>query len=390
MESKNIIMMFAIALIAVIFISGCANTENNTKTETNTNTNNQTNNTPMQSQNLEPIKIGSIGIYSGDGSAWGIAAKNGIDMAISDINAKGGVNGRMLVVDHQDDKGNPANSINAFRNLVDIKNIKIIVGPTWSATGIPLIELANSSKVLMISPSLGKPEFNEQSKYLFNTWPHDYILSMNLADYVYNKGYKKVAIIGAEELWVKDQTAAFIKRFTELGGTVVVTVEPIPTEKDVSADALKIKSADIDAIVSTTDGVLVGSLVAKRVRELGVSKPIYSITIDKDAIASAQGAYEGMEFLTFLNPSQEFKDKYFQQYGTTTDIGGPNAYDAVMLIAQAIEKTGSTDPTILADYLATIKEYDGVSGKLVSDGKRGFTMQYKIQKVINGTIVDIG
>ena len=337
----------------------------------------------------DTIKIGSIGIYSGEGSAWGVAAKNGIDMAVEEINAKGGINGKTLVVDHQDDKGSATESVNAFNNLVNAKNIHLIIGTTWSSTGIPLVNLADSSKTLVISPSLGKPEFNEGSKYLFNTWPHDYLLSKDLADYVYNKGHRKVAIIGAEELWVKDQTNAFKNRFEELGGTNVVIVEPLPSEKDVGTDALKIKNADIDAIVSTTDGILVGALVAKKVAELGVDLPMYSITIDQAAITAADGAYEDMEFLTSLNPTSKFRTAYENKYGITLDIGGPSAYDATMLIAQAIEKTGSTDATVLADYLANVKEYSGASGNLISDGKGGFNYGSATQVVSDGTIQEL-
>ena len=335
------------------------------------------------------IEIGNIGIISGQGASWGVAAKNGIDLAVAEINADGGINGKMLVANHQDDKGDSKEAINAFNNLVDVKGIKIIIGTTWSSTGMPLANLADSKKVLLISPSLGKPEFNEGSDYIFNTWPHDYILSKNLADYVYEKGHRNVALIGAEELWVKDQTNAFKQRFEELGGEVSVLVEPLPDQKDVGTEALKIKNGKtVDALVSTTDGILVGALVAKRAKEIGVDLPIYSITIDADAIAAAGGAYEGMEFLTFLNPTTEFKQKYEAKYGTL-DIGAPSAYDAVMMIADAIKKTGSEDPTKLQEYLNTVKEYDGASGKLVADGKGGFTKEGATRKIVNGKITNL-
>lgn len=337
----------------------------------------------------DTITIGSIGILTGNsgGVSWGIAAKNGIDMAISDINSKGGINGKLLSVIYEDDQGDSKKTISAFQKLTDVNNINIIIGTTWSSTGIPLIKLADEKKVLMISPSLGKPEFNEGSKYLFNTWPHDVTLSANLADYVFKKGHRKVALIGAEELWVKDQTNAFKKRFEELGGKVEVLVEPTPSDKNVDTEALKIKNnKDIDAIVSTTDGVLVGSLVAKRARELGVTLPIYSITIDSDSIKASDGAYDRMEYLTFLTPTNEFKERYEKKYGTI-NIGADSAYDAVMLIAKAINETKSTDTSVLADYLGKIKEYDGVSGHLVSDGKRGFIKDFKVMKVVNGSSV---
>jgi branched-chain amino acid transport system substrate-binding protein len=334
-------------------------------------------------------EIGFIGILTGQGSAWGEAAKNGATLAIEEINANGGVNGKLLSIDFQDDEGNVTKTVTTFNYLTDIKGINIILGPTWSNNGLPLIKLADEKKVLMISPSLGKPEFNEGSKYLFNTWPHDVTLSSALADYVYNKGHTHVALIGAEEVWVKDQTNAFRKRFTELGGTIDVLVEPTPEQTEVGVEATKIKNAkEITAIVSVTDGVLVGALVAKKGKELGVELPIYSVTIDADAINSSQGAYEGMEFLTFLTPTAEFKEKYEKRFGNI-DIGADSAYDAVMLLAAAMRETKSVDTTVLAEYLRGVAEYNGASGHLISDGKRAFTKPFLVKKVINGMPIDL-
>lgn len=124
-------------------------------------------------------------------------------------------------------------------------------------------------------------------------------------------------------------------------------------------------------------------------RELGVTLPMYSITIDANVIEVAQGAYESMEFLTFLTPSEEFKIVYEKKSGIPIDIGADSAYDAVMLIAQAIHATNSTDTAVLQEYLNGIKEYKGVSGTLIADGKGGFIKPYTIKRVTNGTAVDI-
>jgi len=337
----------------------------------------------------ETTEIGFIGILTGQGSSWGEAAKNGTTLAVEEINANGGVNGKLLSIDFQDDGGNVTKTVTAFNYLTDIKGINIILGTTWSNNGLPLIKLADEKKVLMVSPSLGKPEFNEGSEYLFNTWPHDVTLSSALADYVYNKGHTQVALIGAEEVWTKDQTNAFRKRFIELGGTIDILVEPTPEQTEVGIEATKIKNAkNITAIVSVTDGVLVGALVAKKAKELGVELPIYSVTIDADTIKSAQGAYEEMEFLTFLTPTTEFKEKYEKRFGNI-DIGADTAYDAVMLIVQAMKETKSTDTTILAEYLQNVKEYTGASGHLISDGKGAFTKPFLVKKVVNEIPVDI-
>lgn len=338
----------------------------------------------------EPIKIGSILILTGDGSSWGNASKNGIDMAIEKINSAGGIDGRMLQVSHQDTPSSDAKTAVSDLQSLLAQGINIIIGPNWSNSGLPLVDLANQNKALIISPSLGKKEFNEGSQYLFNTWPHDFVLSAKMADYVYSKGHRKVAIIAAKDVWVQEQTDAFKKRFEELGGMVAITVEPNPTDINLLPDALKIKNTKgIDAIMSTSDGVGVGAQVMKKVKELGVKLPLYSVTIDENVLAAAKGSYEGMEFYTSLTPIPEFKKAYEEKYKTNIDIGADSAYDAVMMIAEAIKSTKSTDTTVLARYLAGVEEYQGVSGNLFSDGQRGFTKDFVLKKVVDGKIVDI-
>ena len=338
----------------------------------------------------DPILIGSILILTGEGASWGTAARNGIDMALESVNQSGGLLGRKIVVDHQDDQGDPKKSIAAFRYLTEVKGVRIIIGTTWSTLGLPLADMAARRKVLMISPSLGMAKFNESSPFLFNTWPHDFVLAEKLADYIYARGRRRAALIGAEDVWVKEQTAAFKKRFESLGGSIALLTEPLPGTTDVKSEALKIKERPgVDAVVSTTDGVVVGSLVAKALKDLDVRLPIYSITVDQAAIDAAQGGFEGLEFLTFLTPRPEFKKSYEERFKTQIDIGADSAYDAVMMLAQAVRAAGSTDAARLAAQLSRVKEYDGVSGRLISDGRRGFTKDFAVKRVRAGRAEDL-
>ena len=168
------------------------------------------------------------------------------------------------------------------------------------------------------------------------------------------------------------------------------TTEPLPGTTDLRSEALKIKAlAEVDAVVSTTDGIAVGSLVAKALRDLQVKLPLYSITLDQSAIDAAQGGFEGLEFLTFLTPSKEFKERYEARFQLPIDISADSAYDAVMMLSQAIKDTGSTDATVVAAELAKVKTYAGVSGMLTSDGKRGFVRTYAKKKVSSGKASDL-
>lgn len=337
------------------------------------------------------IKIGSILILSGEGASWGEASKNGIDLAIQDINKTGGIDGKKLVAEHEDSASDPKKAISAFNKLTTTDDVKYIVGPNWSNSGLPLVPLADLSKTVMISPSLGVKEFNEGSPYIFNTWPHDDLLSRTLADYVYNKGYRNVAVFGAQDVWNKQQTKAFSERFTELGGKIALTYEPVTTTKDERTQVLKVRAdKTIDAVVMTNSGFSLVNITAEQLRDFGVNLPLFSITVDQKLISDCKGACDGMTFLTFLTPSASFEQKYKAAYnGREVEIGADSAYDAVMMIAKAMKATRSTDTEKVAAYLAGIKEYRGESGNLMSDGKRGFTKPYVIKKVVDGKQVTV-
>lgn len=248
---------------------------------------------PAFADDKEPIQLGTILILSGEGASWGTASANGVSMAVDKINSEGGILGRSLKVVPQDDQGDAKKSITAFRQLTDVYGIKFIIGPTWSNLGLPLIDMAEHAKTIMISPSLGVAKFNESSKFLFNTWPHDSILSEKLAEYVFKKGHRNVALVGAQHVWVQEQTSAFKVRFEKLGGKIAYLTEPLPGSTDLRTESLKIKNNQvIDAVVSTTDGVIIGSLVAKALKELNVKLPLYSITLDQAAIDASQGGLD--------------------------------------------------------------------------------------------------
>ncbi len=136
-------------------------------------------------ESSETLTIGSILILSGEGAAWGNVSKNGIDLAVDDLNSAGGVLGKKFAVLHQDDQGDPKKSLSAFQQLTSGSGVKFIIGPNWSTLGLPLVEPARRQKVMIISPSLGMAKFNESHELLFNSWPHDNVLSEQLADYVY-------------------------------------------------------------------------------------------------------------------------------------------------------------------------------------------------------------
>lgn len=333
----------------------------------------------------EPITLGGLLILSGEGASWGKATRNGIELAVHDVNEHGGVNGRPLRTVYEDTQSDPKVTLDAYRKL-RATGVKLLIGPNWSNQGLPLVDIADTEQTILFSPTLGVKEFNEGSEYLFNTWPHDSLLSEDLATYLYSEGKRKIVIFGAQDVWVKDQTEAVKRRFEALGGTVTLVMEPTVDDKDLTTEVLKTKQTiDADAIVLTGGVYTVGTTYAKRLREAGVTTPLYSMTLDKNIIAAAEGAYDGMIFLTSLTPTAAFAARYEQTYGKPIEIGADSAYDAVMMLTESMRTVGPDDTKAIAEYLSTLTEWDGASGKLKADGMGGFMKPYKVYRV-NGTI----
>ncbi|MDO8660598.1 MAG: ABC transporter substrate-binding protein [Candidatus Woesearchaeota archaeon] len=325
-----------------------------------------------------PIKIGAIFMLTGQGANWGMHSQQGAELARAEINAAGGINGQTLEIVYEDNQGdNPAQAVTAINKLLS-QDIRLILGPNWSPSGLAVAPIACQNQVLMISPSLGIADFNEQCDYLFNTWPHDEAVSSQLGTYIFNKDFRKLVILSSNQVWEETQAQAAKQSFEAAGGTVVAFELTNPEETDFRTSLLKIKNANPDAIFVQLS---YEHLIAKQMKELSIMLPIFAPFIDQERITGARGALEGAISFTSFTPTQEFSEKYSAKFSTQPDIGSTGAYDAVMLLAKAMQSTQSTDPSVLKEYLNDLKEWNGASGKLVFDGKGG-VLSHEPQQMI--------
>lgn len=319
------------------------------------------------------IDIGVIAILTGPGGTWGESTVNGAQMAVDEINAQGGVNGRMLELSVEDSRNDAKTVLSAYRKFHDIDGISYIIGTSWSQEGLPLIPIASQDDVVMISPSLGVAAFNEGGENLFNLWPHDAVLSARVADLVYSEGHRRVIVLNARDAWAQDQADAFVARFEELGGTAIVESVDVQ-DKSQNFIAAKVEAANVDAVMFTN--TVTGDVAAKRLKEQGIALPMYSITMGADVITSSDGALDGLVFLTSLTPTDEFRSKYAAlNPGEVLDVGADTAYDAVYLLAEAIRAVGD-DPRAVAAYINGLETYQGASGDLTFDGEGGVTKEF--------------
>ena len=104
------------------------------------------------------VKIGAILPLTGDGAKYGKSAKNGIDLAIEDINKKGGILGRQVKVIYEDSQADASKAVSAFRKIVNVEHIKFILGPLSSTEVLAVAPIANKEKVIILAPAASAPQ----------------------------------------------------------------------------------------------------------------------------------------------------------------------------------------------------------------------------------------
>lgn len=314
----------------------------------------------------ETIDIGAIFMLTGVGSYQGVQSLNGARMAIEEINSEGGINGTMLNLIPEDNKGDDApQAITALNKLLSSK-VKVILGPNWATSSSAVAPIACSEGALMFASS-GNSDFNEMCDSLFTLFPHNEIESRKLGQYIYDQGFRRLAILGSAQSWEEAQARYVREGFENAGGKVVVYELPPKDDSDFMTSALKISEADPDAVYLQFTFI---HLASRQLRQAGVKAPFFAVLVDDDRIKGSQGALEGTQVISSFTPTDDFVRRYFARYNSSPDLASDTFYDSVKIIAQAMAQTNSTDPGVLKQYLGNLKSYKGASGDLTFDGKR--------------------
>lgn len=341
---------------------------------------------PVEKPGEDTIKIGAVLPLRGYGVETGETSLKGYELAIKEINERGGISGKkveLIVADHQGDS--TAEALSAYRSL-KLRGIHLMLGPHFSPLGQAIAPVACEENTLLISPSIGIRGFVETCDYIFDLWPTDHQNSVRLGETVAKKGYKRIAIIGSEQSWEKEQAEGVKQGVENVNGTVVeYIIAQDAATVDFRTEATKVIYANADAIIFTNYGYM--HTVAKRLRELGSNADFYSVTIDERLKNAAEGALENTIIITSFTPTEEFKSKYKLEYNKDPDFSADTSYDSVILLAQAIDSTNSTDPKVLASHLHAIDYYEGASGKLQFTTAGGVTKQAAFLTIRNNTII---
>jgi len=322
------------------------------------------------SEGASTIVLGSILPLTGDVASYGRAAQRGIDLAVEEINAKGGIKGRKIKVIYEDDQGKSAPAIAAMQKLVSVDKVPLVFGSAASSVSVALCPIANREKGVLISPISSSKELTDVGgRYFFRTCPSDVVQAHMMADWLKEDGHHKVGVIFVNNSWGQGLKDEFVKRFEAVGETVVAVESCKEGDRDLRTQLSKLSAAAPDAIYGITYGREGGSLL-RQAKELGVNVPMYGADVwgSPELVETAQDAASGVKVIVpskFSGAKYEaFAKKFKEKYGEDADVYASYAYDMAYVVFAALEKAGGGDA--LREAIAATT-YEGVTGQTKFD-----------------------
>ncbi len=326
-----------------------------------------------------PIKVGIYGDLSGQTSSFGQSTKNGALMAIDEINAAGGINGRKVEWVMEDDQGQPQQASTVVTKLINQDKVVAIIGEVASSNSLAAAPKAQEAKVPMISPSSTNPKVTQVGDYIFRVCFTDDFQGAVAAKFAANTLKAKTAAVLGDfnSDYSKGMTQYFVQEFESSGGKIVVQQSYTQTDADFKGQLTNIRSANPDVIFVPGYYGQVG-VIAKQAKELGIKAPLLggdgwdSPKLFELGGAALDGNYMVNHYSTD-DPSpavQKFVAAYKAKYSTVPDAIAALGYDAMNVLADSIKRAGTTDSAKLRDAIAATKGFAGVTGSISLNASR--------------------
>lgn len=342
-----------------------------------------------QQNATDDIRIGVL-LHLSDNpySDVGDAMREGIDLAVAEQNARGGINGRLVSVIYEDTQYDGTKANAAAQKLINVDDVDaalistytevLSVGPTFEAEKTPLVVLWDSSK-----------EIEDIGDYVFATGAWTESAGSRIAEYAYNDlGLRKIAIVNNNAEWSNAIAGYFTARFTALGGEIVFQESVPESESDFRTLIVKAQQSNPDGIFAPLSTHL--DVFFKQTKAAGVTQTLLSAdALTQQSIDAAEGTAEGVYYTTIATPTggntDRFIEKYRAMYGHDSNlllfVG--MGYDGTRAILHAMEAEGANRESIKNGMYKT----QGIEGAFgtISFNEKGSSPRFEsVFRVVNG------
>src|SRR6516225_960572 len=341
------------------------------------------------------IKIGEFGSLSGDNAGFGTTQNNGVQIALEEVNAGGGVLGKKIQLIVEDNQTKQGETTTIARKLISQDHVAAIVGEVASSKTLEAAPIAQAAKIPLIATAATNPKVTQTGDYVFRVCFTDDFQAVVIARFVLEKlKAKNIAFMtDVKQDYSVGLTNIAKDYLAKNGGNVVKEQSYSSGDKDFRAQLTDIKSANPDVII-ITGYYPEASLIAKQARQFGIKATLVGgdgwdgsslIPVGGKAI---EGAFFSNHFSTEDKSPlvQDFVKKYKQKYNAVPDAFAALGYDAAKLLADAIKRAGSTDPEKIRAAIQDTKEFPGVSGKITIGTDRNAVKSAVIVTIKDGAL----
>jgi len=341
-----------------------------------------------------PIVIGLAGPFS---QPRGASMQRAAELAVKEINARGGLRGRPLALRIMDDSGRADVAIRVAQALTDDPEVVAVIGHLSSGTSLVGARVYGAGRrpVAMISPSASSPDLSGVNSFVFRICPTDLSHGAQLARYARQTlGARRAGIIYIDDDYGRGLRLSFAAEFRRLGGTIVEEDPSLPTTASLEPYLARMRQAggaDVLMLATERGGAEVALRDAAR---LGLRWP----TIGGDAVTGIETAgplAEGVRVSSAYLPDRPgernavFVAAYARAYeGQRPDHRGAGAYDIIQLLATRVFTAAGTDRGAVRDYLARVgaglPPFDGVTGTIAFDARGDVPAKPVVIGVVRG------
>ena len=342
-------------------------------------------------QNSEPIKIGYAGGLTGRLADLGLYGRNGVTLAVEEVNSQGGVNGRTIELIVKDDKQKPDVAVQVDKELI-AEGVVAIIGHMTSAMSVAAVPLINKEKILLFSPTTATNQLNGIDDFFLRIMLSNTATITTLARHVIDeRNIKKIVVV------YDDNNRAFSAEWAELfskyaamrqGESIGVPFSST-TEQSFSSLAENILEYNPEGILIVA-AALDAALICQQIRKKGSDLPLFTTmwSMTEDFIQHGGSAAENVTFVNWFDPehpsesSQKFRQKYTKRFSRDPNFVSHFSYEAATILLDALKK--DTAPLSLKNTIISTGEFQGTQGTITIDEYGDVQRPLFLMEVKNG------
>ena len=294
-----------------------------------------------------PFRIGVMESLTGTGETYGTVANQAKQMAADEINAAGGINGRLLEFIVEDSQCTAQGAVAAYTKLTDVDGVRIILGTSCSSAMLGAAPLAEADRVILFSGLASHPDIANAGDYIFRTQISDVQAGIDTGNLLWADGIRNLATITESTDYAEGVRRTSVAQFEKRGGVVAAAEHYASDVTDFRTQLSKLVDANPDALHLAPQSEFAAGAIIRQAREVGYNGPIYAetVSVGTTALDIAGNAATGMKAITAdLDPdnprAQEVLTNFRQRHDYVTlpwHLG--SVYDDVYIAAECLRQT---------------------------------------------------